>query len=258
MRPTDENKQTIARLRSEQAFEQARQAEMAGDFELAERKATESLGYMDNQAARSLLDRIGAQVEQSDMMRQAAQAYAAGNYDQAINIYQQVINQFGASADVQRLINQSRVRSAVEKAKVALNSWELATADDLLSEALDIDSTDPEANRLLADLQTRQAYTDRMNRADALRSRGFYGQAKELYAEAIRIAADASMDTSKAQARLDETEFEHLLANAETAIQAEKWQVALSYLEPARKMRQTNEVVEKIRLAQQKLAEEQE
>jgi len=244
LRPDPETAARIAQLRSQRAYQRAVEARRAGDIRAAEEAALQSLAHQDNQDARQLLEDIGRAVEKQDLLRRAENAAINRDYDQAARLYQQVLDNYDADPAVRRELDAAMVRRNVEQARTAIDNGNLDSAEALLNEALDLDRTDPRANRLMTELERRQAYRSEVAAGDRRLSEGRYGEAKQHYARARDILREAGMNTDPIQAKLTEAEYEHLLANARTEMRAERWNAALGYVKSALNMRDTREARE--------------
>jgi hypothetical protein len=98
------------------------------------------------------------------------------------------------------------------------------------------------ANQAMEEYNTRKTYREHLAEGDELRDHGLFGQAIREYRRARQAIADTSIDADQINQRLEDTEFENLMAQARNAIEGRQYKRARALLLSAQRMRDTTEV----------------
>lgn len=244
LRPSEDLRNRIRQLQARQALQRGRDLLARGDREGARMAFMESLSSADTPEAREALGRIKVANQRESHLQAAETAYAAGDYPGAINQYK-LAQQIESTADVQRRINAAELRMSVAKAKAALARWDLDTSREHLTEAQRLDENDVELNRAMAEYTVRRTYRDLIAEGDALRERALYGDAIQKYRKARDTAAGTPLNTDDVTRRLQDTEFDSLIARARHAMEGYQWTRAKGLLKAAQSMRD-NQVVQQL------------
>ncbi len=245
LKPSDDLRDRVSELRRRRAYQSGRDAELGGDFVTAEEQYLDALPLPE---AKQSLQRLGKVVTKKALVEAADAAAAAGDDARARQLYQQVLDEMGPDAAVQRKLNDVTVRMETEQARAALDAGDLDAARKHLDNALAIDPAHPEANRLAEDLRVYQEYRDQLKVGDAARGKSDFGQAIEAYLQARQTLRGTGIDTTEIEKRLEDAEYDSWIAKARAAIEARQWKLARAHLKSAENVRrQATELIQRLR-----------
>jgi serine/threonine-protein kinase len=226
----------IRQLRSTMSFNEGQKLEASGADAAAAGKYQEAISFWPNDQAQARLVAMKNVNEKSAILKSADTAYAAGDYDRAGALYQKALD-MSPDPQTQQRINQAAVRLHVQRAEGHLRQGKLDPARDELSQALAIDANDSQASSLLSSLETRARYLALIDQAEKLRTESQFAASKATYQKAIDLAKAAGFDSRDIAQRKQDTEFDHLIAQAKSAMDFSLWVQARAYLMTARNMK---------------------
>jgi len=226
----------IKRYQSTISFNKARQAERSGDTEAAARLYTESLGHFENKASRDALARMEKADQKASFVRAGDAARVSRNYDAAVQQYQNALK-FGPDPEIRAKLVTSRVRQQAAKGIQLLGQGKLDEARKALNAARNQSPDDPEVLAGLAELNKRAKYQQLLEEGDMLRDESDFGEAKRAYLQARDV-----IRTPEVQQRIDDTEYDHLLAQARNYMRSAAWSSARALLRSAGRIKVTDEL----------------
>ena len=238
LEPDDRRAQRIDELRSRIALQQARQLMSEDRHEQAEVKLLESLELDENPQARELLENMGEAKRRAALIRAGDQAMSERDYDQAIGQYRAALD-LDESPELRDKLREARLRQSIDRAEQDLDAGEIAAARDAVERAAGIDASDPRVNDLQDRIETRGRYLDLLDQADAAREQSDFGRAKRLYIDARDV-----IDTPEVRERIDLVDYQHLVAQARSAMAAERDAAARALLLSAADIKRTDEVID--------------
>jgi tetratricopeptide (TPR) repeat protein len=234
--PRPELDAKIKQIRSDLAFAEGQRLEAAGSAAAAAGKYQEAISYAPHAQAEARLREMKMADERSSILASAETAFAAGDFDRAITLYRKAL-ELSPDPATQARVNDASVRSHVLKAEAHLRAGDLDKGRAELSNALAINPDDATAAQMMATLQTRARYLQLVAEADKLRADSQFGAAKATYQKAIDLARTAGIESKEIQERKFDTEFDHLIAQARSAMDLRLWVQARAFLLTARNMR---------------------
>jgi serine/threonine-protein kinase len=228
-------------VRSDWLVEEGLRMLAQGNTVGADQMLTEALGYRpDNQKARDALAQIASSNRRQAFIEAGDAAAANGDYDTALRQYENALD-LGVDDPLGDKLTGVRVQVLLKQSRAALEAGQIDRAGELVSEAGQIDPADPDVAAVRREVQVRGEYVRHLNAGDEARGRSAFGDAKRHY-----LRAKEAMDTPQIRARLDETEFDHLLAQARDFMAAEEYASARAQLQIAAGIKTTDEVRELI------------
>ncbi|NBC10777.1 MAG: protein kinase [Planctomycetes bacterium] len=237
LRDSPEIADRLARLESQQLYEQGQAALDAGRTDDAERLLTAALGKNpDNGAARQALASIESTGRKLSFIRAGDDALAAGDYELAIKQYQNAL-QFGTDEAVSAKIDQAKVRLNHQQGLAALEAGELDKARELFERAQRLDPDDAAVNQALNDLNTQADYLRHKSAGTrALRVADFREALRELRrAQEVR-------DTTEVRQLIADAEYAQMVAQAKAYMDAEQYLAAQAALRTALQIKDTQEI----------------
>ncbi|MEX2672999.1 MAG: protein kinase [Phycisphaeraceae bacterium] len=241
VRPSAELADRLAQTQSDAALEDGRAAEARGDLDVAARFLIEAIGHWQNDEAQQLLARVQGAGQKESLIAAAEAAEAAGDYSQAVNLYQRAMRVLNDPV-IQGQLNAALVRKHTSEARAALERGDLDDGREALTKAAAVNREHDEVKRLLDRLDDYHAIAELRTQAEQLRQASRFGQAKAAYREAVEIAEEAKIEASAIKELQLELELEHLVAQARGAVQAEQWEQARAYLRVALRMRPSEQL----------------
>ncbi|WP_432797004.1 protein kinase domain-containing protein [Poriferisphaera sp. WC338] len=218
-----------------------------GDYVQAKETLHRSLGYQDNPQAHRLLDRIETTSQYASFVLEGDKAFDLGNYKSAINHYNNAIRK-EPTDEARQKYDESRTRLLIKAGLDAIETRHLAKAEQYLNEATKILPAHPQLAAAKMQLQTLTSYMRYLAKGDEFRQQSRFADAKLNYRKAMK-----KMDTPEVQQRLDETEFDHLVAQARSYMTSGNYKTARSIVEIAMEIKSSttltkmyNEINEKI------------
>ncbi len=235
-----EREDKIKQLRSTMAYNEGVELEKT-DATAAAAKYQAATQFWPHPEADARLAAMKLSGDRASMLSAADNALASGDYQQAINLWESA-QKINAAPEIAEKIQKATVRIDVKAAEALLKKADLNGARTELEKALAIDPADAPAKTMLGKLEQIAQYNVFVQEADKLRAAHKYGPAKETYQKAINLAKDAKFDSKEIQDRKFDTEYEHLIAEARSAISSELWEQASGLLTAAKKMRASDVV----------------
>ena len=176
---------------------------------------TEALGYdPDNKQARDALARIASSNRRDAFIEAGDTAAANGDYDTALRQYENAL-QLGTDNPLSDKVTGIRVQILLKQARASLETGDIDKANELVIQASQLEPNNTDVAAVRNEVEVRGEYIRHLNAGDAARNRSAFGEAKRHY-----LRAKEAMDTPQVRSRLDEAEFDHLLAQARNYIAA--------------------------------------
>lgn len=235
IRGGDELASRIRNLKGRNFYDQARAAESAGDTARAQSLYTQAAGYGHN-VAQQAIDRMKTSAQRDAYVRAGDSAMAASEFDAAITQYENALR-LGADPGVHDRLTNAKVRLEVRKGQQLLDQGDIDGARAAFARARDLAPANTAAAQGLADITIRTQYMEHLASGDELRGQGKFADAKSHYRKARDL-----MNTEQVQQRLDDAEFDHLLAMVRYNIKKEEWDTAAGWLKTAAKIRDSEEM----------------
>jgi serine/threonine-protein kinase len=228
--------QRLARARSAAAVRRGEELAQAGDRDGAIAAFSEAMGYSENPQAQQWLSRMEDAVRQGALIAAGDRAMAAGDYQAAVNQYS-AAQQIQADPQLHGKLTAAGEQLLVQQANRAVESGNYEAALGYLDQAK---ALNPEAQSLaeaVADVQRRIEYRKHLQAGDDLRGKSQFAPAKAEYRRARAV-----MDTEEIRQRLNDSEYEHLLAQGRSYMEGERWHSAKAVLLTAGELRDTDAV----------------
>lgn len=224
-------------LKSRAAVEKGRVFAESGDESGALMSFTTALGYdPDNAEARGWLARMNVTIEKRSRVEAGRRAEASGDLLQAAGHYRAAL-QNGPDEVVRAALDRVQVGTALARAEQLMASGRLVEAGAELSKARGLIPDSPAVVEALQRHDRQVRYSGLVTRGDGFAEQGRFAQAKQAYREARDV-----MNTDEVSRRLDDTEYNHLLAQARGYIANEQWASARGILATAARLRITDEL----------------
>ncbi len=224
-------------LQSRAAVERGRGMADAGDSAGAKEAFTTALGYdPDNAEARGWLARMNVTIEKRSLVQAARRAEASGDLMQAAGHYRGALKH-GPDEELEADLRRVLAGAALARAERLLAVGQIDRAGTELLKAKNLAPDSPAVAEALDRHDRHARYRELLTRGDGFAEQGRFAQAKQAYRQARDV-----MDTQQINQRLDNTEFNHLIAQARGYIDNEQWASALGILDTAAKLRITDEL----------------
>ncbi len=241
--------QQINLLRSRQAYLAGKALEDGGNPTAAVAKYKEARTFAENDDARLAIARIEKLSELQSYINSGDGAFAAENYPTAIAHYKKA-QSLGAGPEIQAKIDQANVFIALADAERHLRAGEFDKSFEALARVEALDPNNSRAAALKQAAETWKAYITIRDRGDALRKQGELGRAIVEYRNARKIQA-----TKEINQRLNDTEYESLVAQARRDMESRNYKAARGMLETALRAKQTEEAQDLLNLVLIELGE---
>lgn len=230
-------KERLTDLRSEWLLEEGLRMLAAGNTVGADQLLTESLGYRpDNQRAREALSQIASSERRFAFIEAGDTAFARHDYDTAIKQYQNALD-LGVDGPLSDKMATVRVQVLLAQSRASLAAGRIDEASERVNQAQQLAPESPDVAAVFHEVQVKGEYVRHLKAGDEARARSSFGDAKRHY-----LQAKDAMDTPQVRARLDETEYDHILALAREFIAAKEYRSALAQLQIAAGIRMTDEI----------------
>lgn len=233
---TDERQAKLNQLKAQVAFTEGQALESQGSLAAAGQKYQQAVALAEHPEAMARLRDLKMANEKSSILAAAETAVAANDFEQAVQLYRNAL-ELSPDAETQGRLNEAMVRMHVKNADGHLRSGDLDAARAELQKALGVNASDAQAASLMESLENRAKYLGLIETGDKLRAAIQYGPAKATYQRAIDLARGTGIDATQATQRKLDTEFEHLIAQARSAMDVSLWTQARAYLITARGMK---------------------
>ncbi len=236
-RPDDKLNDRLTDLRSDWLLEEGLRMLAHGNTVGADQLLTESLGYRpDNQRARDALAQIASSGRRLAFIEAGDAAAERRDYDTAIKQYENAL-ELGVDGPLSEKMAGVRVQLLLVQSRAALADGQIDVATEKVNQAQQLDSASPDVAAVLHEVQVRGEYVRHLRAGDEARHRSAFGEAKRHY-----LRAKEAIDTPQVRARLDETEYDHILAQARDFLAAKEYPSAKAQLQIAAGIRMTDEV----------------
>lgn len=230
-------KNRLTEVRSDWLVEEGMRMLAQGNTIGADQMLTEALGYQpDNQRARDGLAQIASSGRREAFIEAGDTAAANGDYDTALRQYENAL-QLGVDDPLGDKMTTMRVQVLLKQSRASLENGQIDQAGDLVTQAHQLAPEDPDVAAVRQEVEVRGEYVRHLNAGNEARARSAFGEAKRHY-----LRAREAMETPQIRALLDETEFDHLLAQARDYIAAKQYASARAQLQIAAGIRMTDEI----------------
>ncbi len=211
-----------------------------------------------NAQANKALTRLRTTGQINKIITAGDRAMDQGEFETAISHFKRAIA-MGADTKTSTRLKRARIKLALIKAGSALRDGDLKSARNIYNTALQIDPYHVELRRKLGNVKRLANYIDLRGQGDTQRNKGNLAKAKRLYRRARKgLDEGDAYQHNEIKARLDETEYEHLIAQARSYIEIRKWQSARALLIAAERKRPSERVQELITEVTKKMKQESE
>lgn len=241
LEPTEELESQLRQLQSSLALESGRAMIDGANVEGAIGKLREAAALWENPEAEALLGQMEANRDRQSIERAGDTAVAGGRYEEAAKHYADALA-LAPDPQTQLKLNHARVRQHVVLADRHMRLGDLAMARGELQMAFQIDAQDKEAKAMLTRLEGRAGFESMLDEAEKLRAASQFGDAKRLLSKAIDLAKATGQDPAPAETRREDVQYDHLVAQGRSAIEANNAKQALALLLAAQKLRDTDVV----------------
>jgi len=224
-------------VKARAAVERGRAMTESGDESGALVQFTAAMGYdPENAEARGWLARLNVTMEKRSQVEAGKKAEAAGDLVQAVGHYRGALA-YGPDAELEEALARVESGVALARAEQLIASGKLEEAGEELDKAKQLTPDNPAVTEAVERHGRHVRYRDLVARGDEFAEQGRFAQATQSYRQARDV-----MDTEEINRRLDDTEFNHLLAQARGYIASEQWISARGILATAARVRITDEL----------------
>ena len=236
----------IRELKARRQVERGQKFLERGETERARISFTEALGFDPNDAAaRGYLLRMEAMSNRQQRVDAGETALQAGELEAAIEHFRQALTMSGGGgssgggdvSDIEQKLREARLRWAMERGNRAYNAGDLAAAAAAYGEARVLAPDDPEVTEAVEQVDRRGRYDELLANGDRLREQSRYVDAKRAYQQAAEVD-----DTPAVRQRMDEVEYEHLVAQAKGFLAAGRADAARAKLISAQRLNDSEQV----------------
>jgi tRNA A-37 threonylcarbamoyl transferase component Bud32/tetratricopeptide (TPR) repeat protein len=241
IRPDPVLTETINRLRGQIALNEGMELERKGDSQAAAARFQQALSLWPSPAAEARLREMKLAGDRSAVVAAADTAFAGGDFEQAAALYDKA-QKLAPDPQTQTRLVESKVRRLAQQAAEAVARGQLDPAVQLVKQAMALNAQDAQVKQLASQIDNMSSFLAIMKEAAAKRQTSDFGAAKRLYQNAIDLAKAAGIDAAEAGRLKIDTEYDHLIAQARSAIEFSQWTMAKSLLLTAQKMRSTDQV----------------
>ena len=243
-------RQSMRKIQSVQEVHRGEQFAASGQLDRAREAFTRALGFADSFRARQWLGRLSDTERRKSLIKAGDEASAKGQFADALRQYELAEKIRGDDSLAKKLL---RARHAMY---LAQGRRELAAGqfDDALAsfnQARKLDANDKQAIAGIAAVDKRRTYQTHLDAGDALRGKSDFAGAMREYRRARQ-----AIDTKQVDARMNDTEFAHLLAQARSFIAEHQYRRAQAVLETARRLDQSPTLNELLKQVNDALAQE--
>jgi len=227
--------QRVSRLRSKVLVDEGKAKAEAEDQQGARQAFMSALSYdPGNAQARGWLTRMDVRIERRSLLTAALRAEAAGDLVQAAGHYRAALKQ-GEDEELEATLRGLDTRIALIRAEQYMASGQLDRAETQLLVARDLEPDNPAVTDALSRYDRHARYHELIVLGDDHAEHGRFAQAKQAYRRARDI-----FQSEQVNQRLDDTEFNHLMAQARGYIDNYQWASARSILDTAARIRVTD------------------
>lgn len=224
-------------VKARAAVEKGREMAESGDEAGALAQFTAAMGYdPENAEAKGWLARLNVTMEKRSQVEAGQKAEAAGDLVQAVGHYRSALAH-GPDAELEEALARVESGVALARAEQLIASGKLEEAGEELDKAMQLTPDNPAVTEAVERHGRHVRYRELITRGDEFAEQGRFAQATQSYRQARDV-----MDTEEINRRLDDTEFNHLLAQARSYIANEQWVSARGILATAARVRITDEL----------------
>lgn len=216
--------------RGEQLMQQGRMAQAAAAFQ-------ESLDYAYSEQAMNGLKDVQQSQSRAAYIQAGDEALRRNEFAQALRHYQAALN-FGIDDTLQERIEDAQIQQFLFEGENELLLGNIQAALERYQRALLVNPEHAETQNRISELQLIIDYRKHLEAADEARARSDFGEAKREYRK-----AQAIVDTEEVQQRIEDTEFDQLMAQARSYIEVQEFAAARSLLMQAQRIRGTPEIL---------------
>jgi tRNA A-37 threonylcarbamoyl transferase component Bud32/tetratricopeptide (TPR) repeat protein len=240
--------------RSRIALQEGRTARQRGDMTAASTKFQESLNIKFNDEAKRELDEIKSNADRDKLVAEGKEAMKTKDYPTAIAKFEIALQQRD-DADLRNAIRTMKVETFHNNAITMLQQGKIASAKEALDEADKLSPGNQFTTKIREALNLRADYERLRDLGDKFRAESNFTEAKAAYGRARDVIKNIQVPETKKEieARLDDIEFDHLMAQAKAQIANLNWDVAKALLGNASQIRQTSDVTDMLKLVSEKI-----
>ncbi|QDU34035.1 Serine/threonine-protein kinase PrkC [Poriferisphaera corsica] len=241
IKKSDDLRDKINQLQSRSELEKGLLLMQEGDYKRAKTALLSSLGYKKNAAANEALKRIDAEDQYQLFMQAGQKAMNEVDFEVAMNHFKQAVDLRPTEAANEQYTEASIFYWA-DLCKEALRNRDLDKAQSIIAKTEAIDSLHEQIDPLREQFSITSEYLKFLNTGDKQRQNSRFSEAKINYRKAAKIMKTVEIDT-----RLQDIEFEHLLAKARALILIGDRKNSLAVLQTASEIQTTPELHELMR-----------
>ncbi len=235
----------LSQARMNAALAQGRQLYEQGDTAGAANAFREAQAFGDSDEARGYLAQLKSADDRRSLEKAGDALFAQSEFAAAARQYAEALAL--ASDDDGSLaakLNDARVRALMSEGNRWMRQGDFDAARDAFQQAWNVDPGST-ASEALMELEKRSKQAQFLAEGDKLWSQAKFGEAKRAFIKARDV-----LDSPEVRKRLDDVEYDHLLAQARSYIDALRPQAAIALLQSAQKIHDTPQVRELLTEAQ--------
>lgn len=239
----------IKGLQGKEAFDRGVAALAVGRLDDARNAFREALSFdPDNSQAKSQLEAIKSANERQQLVDSGDAAMAENAFDKALGYYRQA-NVLSPDDSVKTKIAQAEVQSLLQQARTLMDEGRIDDARNRYIDVLQRERDNAAARSGIMEVDRIADYRTKIEAADRLRRDGRNPEAIRRYREAQKI-----MDTPEVRARLEEANYQNLVATAWNALKAQDLSSASAWVAQLEREFADKDEVKRLRAELDKLA----
>ncbi len=228
----------INTLKGQSYYEQGVVYQQAGNLSAARGAYTKALSFSNNRLAKAALQEIKTADQKTAFLEAASDAISAGNFDAAIKQYENALA-LEPDSDVRQKMTRARVEKGLAFGNRNIRAGHVEAARQALEEAKSLAPDDSRIALAMKNLKMLSRYQDYLAQGDELRQASRFGPAKVAYGRAKKI-----INNTEIKQRLEDAEYDHLLAQAQHRMKNKQWTEARILLKLAYRINPSKEVLE--------------
>ncbi|QQE12089.1 protein kinase [Planctomycetota bacterium] len=236
IKKSDSLKEKLSDLQSRAELEKGLKHLREGDVNRARIALLSSLGYKENPAAKEALKQIDDADRYELFMAAGQEAFESGNYEAALNHFKSAID-IESTIDANDNYREASMRYYIEECNKSIDSYDMERANQMLAKAEAIDSGHPYLDTAREQFIITKEYLKHLQKGDESRKQSRFAEAKRSYRRAMKI-----INSSEVKERLQDIEYEHLLAKARAFLAVGDKKNALAIIEVALEIRESSEL----------------
>jgi serine/threonine protein kinase/tetratricopeptide (TPR) repeat protein len=246
----------IKNYRSQIALQEGRTARSQGNLDLARTKFQESIALQDNEDAKRELQEIMRNADREKLVAEGREFMRNKDYPAAIAKFKLALT-MRDDQDLRNAIRTMEVEMLLATAVASLQQGKIEQCRASLDEIDKLSPGNQFATRVREALNLRADYERLRDAGDKLRAESNFAEAKASYGRARDLIKSISVPETKKEieGRLDDIEFDHLMAQARAQMANLNWDVAKALLGNASQIRQSSDVTELMKLVSEKIKE---